>query len=914
MTLNNFSITIILLLINQTGKNVLHLNQNQKCKSCVFTGIHCKKQILLYLQMQWCTDMLHLFTFNQADSQSLSVVKEVPVQQQEPHGLAVSPQSNNHAAKYESTPREDKSVSPQTHKPNEDESAPTPSVEESWAPPHTIISASHSHSLRETPTETWPEEEMSVDEMGKGTEPDTEESPSTNKLCEEEKAEVKSNEQPGLNINRSEITELAASSLEGKIEPCESKTPDQVLLPPTVAAHGEERDIVEEETEHTSLIQEMNVGFPPTAAPESLQMGDLKIQQECSSLTVQESTEVQNRSVMQSPNSDFISKESEKKSDFKEDLMSASEKDSEVHSCIDQKVQELTASDIKSSEERNENLQLEVETEMRNSVKVEKFDESKSISVIQNNESNTNIIEELKNVAHRDSSETKQGWPLENIPQIQISTIEDTLNIKPTMPDVYPNECYVIPKIETMEPELKECTLPLTILALNKQESEPDFLKNHDATHVSAVIIQDHSMPDSPSLLPTRKKIQDDHNLPPTEKVKEVAQLNDKSEIFERDQPCVKSNERLPQMAPQDFVSVPVISVSCTDDKEDNVHVNTHVSDTQLSFETPTVPLIVVPSIPVAVTCDYALQLSTQNESSVLETSAARQRGTKHDVGNNMTAQSRKQNVEETAEKSINENTPSLLYKALIPKVGDSVLPFSKTTEDNVLPEVKKTKAPTDSKIESSVSVEDLQRNRSNVERLCSKPPTHPSLSPASLRKFMSKAASDSDNESVTTVPAITVGDRQSDKADDDLSGGSTPTSSLSCESSPRLKRRDSLSLIRSATPEELASGARRKIFIPKPKEDGEGALVGVHDVQGKKETPYMSPSQARRAALLQANTGQNTPPMEKRSPLLSRRKVTLEVPKVVEETPTEEPLSPKREEKPAEKKLDPLKGKESTI
>ncbi|XP_041794587.1 alpha-protein kinase 3 [Chelmon rostratus] len=245
----------------------------------------------------------------------------------------------------------------------------------------------------------------------------------------------------------------------------------------------------------------------------------------------------------------------------------------------------------------------------------------------------------------------------------------------------------------------------------------------------------------------------------------------------------------------------------------------------------------------------------------------------------------------------------------LIPEVGDSVPSFSKTTEDNVVPEILKAKPLKEAKIENSVSVEDLQRNRPSVERLCSKPPTHPSLSPASLRKFMSKAAPDSDSEAVPTVPVITVGDRQSDKADDDLSGGSTPTSSLSCESSPRLKRRDSLSLIRSATPEELASGARRKIFIPKPKDDAEGAAVGTLDAQGKKESPYMSPSQARRSVLLQAPTGQNTPPMERRSPLLSRRKVTLEVPKVVEETPTEEPVSTKREEKPAEKKLDPLKA-----
>ncbi|XP_075998138.1 alpha-protein kinase 3 [Genypterus blacodes] len=212
----------------------------------------------------------------------------------------------------------------------------------------------------------------------------------------------------------------------------------------------------------------------------------------------------------------------------------------------------------------------------------------------------------------------------------------------------------------------------------------------------------------------------------------------------------------------------------------------------------------------------------------------------------------------------------------------------------------------------TETSAEDLQRNRSSVERLGVKSPTHPPLSPASLRRFMSKAATDSDTDAVTGVRAITVSDRQNDKAEEDLSGGSTPTSSLSCESSPRLKRRDSLSLIRSATPEELASGARRKIFIPKTKgEDGEGIAVslGALDIQGKKETPYMSPSQARRAALLQPSPGQNTPPMERRSPLLSRRKATLDVPKVVEEIPTEVPASTKKDEKPAEKKLDPLKA-----
>lgn len=854
-----------------------------------------------------------MFTFHQAEEiKSQVVIKEVPAHQQEPDCLIVSPQPNHHTARDEYSHREDISVLPQTQAPYEEKYSPTStltSLEESRTPPHSVITASDSHSLGGAPTETLREEEMSVDKMGEESEPDTEECPSSDKLCEEEKAEVRSNKRPCSDINRSEITELTKPSLEERIQPCESKTPDQVHSPPSAAAaQGTESDHVKEETECISLIQEINVGFPPTAAPESLETGDLKIQQECTSSIVEESTEAHNFSAIQSSNSGFRS--GEERSKLKEVLISALEKDLEVNLCNNLKTQERVILEGESTEARNESLQSEVETGKRNPMKVEELDESKSLSVTQKEEGNANVFEEHSNVAQQDRSKRQQCWPLENIPQIQISTVEDTPDIKPTVPDVNPNEHFIIPKIEIMEPELKECTLPLTILALNKQESTPATLQKHDATRVSEVMIQDQSVADSPRLFPTQKGMQNDYNLSPAEKVKEIAQLDDKTDMFEREQPRVKSSEPLPQM---DLASIPVINISCTDDREDDVYVNTHVSDTTQHFETPPVPLFVVP--PISVTCHESgsgIRLPTKSESTETETSAATQRGTKHDGDNNMTTQtqSRKQNLEEMAEKSIKENTSSMLYEALIPKVGDNVPLFNKTTEDNIVPDILKTKPLKETKIENSVSVEDLQRNRSSVERLCSKPPTHPSLSPASLRKFMSKAAPDSDNEAVTAVPVITVGDRQSDKADEDLSGGSTPTSSLSCESSPRLKRRDSLSLIRSATPEELASGARRKIFILKPKEDGEGTVVGALDAQGKKETPYMSPSQARRAALLQASTGQNTPPMERRSPLLSRRKVTLEVPKVVEETPTEEPVSTKREEKPAEKKLDPLKGK----
>ncbi|XP_068458771.1 alpha-protein kinase 3 isoform X2 [Clinocottus analis] len=822
------------------------------------------------------------------DPQIVSVIKEVPVHQQD--CLVVSPQPNHQAAREKPSPSEEISVLPQTQDSHKESSTSTlTSLEESWTSLHNLISPSNSHRLGETPNGTPREKKMSVDEMGiKG-----ELGSAFNKLCQEEKAEVNSNRQLCSEIKIAEITELRTCSLEKIIEPCQSKTPDQVLSSlPAVAAYDVVRDDVKEQAECTPLIQETYVGFPPTAARESLKKADLQMVQECTSSVGEESNAVHNVDAIKISNTGFRS--SEEASKLKEALISAL--DIEVNSGNNLKTQEQVILEDESAGVRNESLPFEVETEKRNEVKEEE-DVSKSLFITQNKVGNVYVLEEHINVAHQESSERQQDQPLANIPQIQISTIDDTPDIKPTIAGVKPNKHFIIPTIEIMEPELKECTPSITILGLHKQESEPTTLQKHDATSVSQVIIQGHSVTDSTSVLPTQKSVQNDNNLSLTENGKEVVQLDNNTKMFEREQPHVTSSEQLPQM---DYASIPVINVSFTDDKEEDVYINTHVLDTQQPLETPPVPLFVVP--PISVTCHESDSvLPTQSEQTETETSSATQKGTMHGIDNNNTAvpektQSRKQNLEETAEKSIKENTPSTLYEALIPKVGDSLPSFSKSMEDNIVPEVLKTKPLKEVKMENSVSVEDLQRNR-----LCSKPPAHPSLSPASLRKFMSKAAPDSE--------VITVGDRQTDKAEEDVSGGSTPTSSLSCESSPRLKRRDSLSLIRSATPEELASGARRKIFMPKTKEDGEGAVVGALETQSKKETPYMSPSQARRAALLQAPTGQNTPPMERRSPLLSRRKATLEVPKAMEETPTAEPVSTKTDEKSAEKKLNPLKA-----
>uniref|UniRef100_A0A3B1JNA0 non-specific serine/threonine protein kinase n=1 Tax=Astyanax mexicanus TaxID=7994 RepID=A0A3B1JNA0_ASTMX len=198
--------------------------------------------------------------------------------------------------------------------------------------------------------------------------------------------------------------------------------------------------------------------------------------------------------------------------------------------------------------------------------------------------------------------------------------------------------------------------------------------------------------------------------------------------------------------------------------------------------------------------------------------------------------------------------------------------------------------------------VDRLQRDKPAMEKLgLTAPvgPTLPPLSPASLRRLMAK--NNPNLESQSSIPAISA-DGSEKKGEE--SGGSTPTSTLSCESSPKMKRRDSLTLIPSATPEELASGARRKIYLAKTKSEDEGL-----DTTNKRDSPKMSPSQARRAAFLQLQSGQQTPPMERRSPLLGRRKTTLEVPKPKEET-TEETDNSNTESKPAEKeKLDPFKA-----
>ncbi|KAM8894791.1 uncharacterized protein AB9W97_011225 isoform 2-T2 [Spinachia spinachia] len=139
---------------------------------------------------------------------------------------------------------------------------------------------------------------------------------------------------------------------------------------------------------------------------------------------------------------------------------------------------------------------------------------------------------------------------------------------------------------------------------------------------------------------------------------------------------------------------------------------------------------------------------------------------------------------------------------------------------------------------------------------------------------------------------------------------------------SPLSKKRGSASPIPSATPQELASGARRKIISPKARTDEASEVTlpadnPTHTKEAPTEStkPSANPvslptslSPSRRSPLLRPPVEQ-TGPAERRSPLSSRRKVASET-QAPCQPPTEEIRTPKTQEKPAEKeKHDPFKA-----
>ncbi|XP_056463577.1 alpha-protein kinase 3 isoform X2 [Gadus chalcogrammus] len=130
-----------------------------------------------------------------------------------------------------------------------------------------------------------------------------------------------------------------------------------------------------------------------------------------------------------------------------------------------------------------------------------------------------------------------------------------------------------------------------------------------------------------------------------------------------------------------------------------------------------------------------------------------------------------------------------------------------------------------------------------------------------------------------------------------------------------------------SATPKELALGARRKILIPKPKtvEDNPTSPKAVDREPQSEEvlpkpskvlpgaaTPYplsVPPSPSQQSLLAVEPIGQRTPPVRRRSPLLSRKSVAQETPGGGKES-LQQPQAQRSEEKSAEKeKPDPFKA-----
>uniref|UniRef100_A0A4W6FPH5 non-specific serine/threonine protein kinase n=1 Tax=Lates calcarifer TaxID=8187 RepID=A0A4W6FPH5_LATCA len=108
---------------------------------------------------------------------------------------------------------------------------------------------------------------------------------------------------------------------------------------------------------------------------------------------------------------------------------------------------------------------------------------------------------------------------------------------------------------------------------------------------------------------------------------------------------------------------------------------------------------------------------------------------------------------------------------------------------------------------------------------------------------------------------------------------------------------RNCASPIPSATPQELASGARRKILIPKAKPEEATEATSPTDNQAQKKE-VSSPSS-------RLSTSPRTSPVERHSPLLSRRKTALET-----QVPSQQAAEEKTEGKTTEKdKHDPFKA-----
>ncbi|NXD85420.1 ALPK3 kinase, partial [Halcyon senegalensis] len=172
--------------------------------------------------------------------------------------------------------------------------------------------------------------------------------------------------------------------------------------------------------------------------------------------------------------------------------------------------------------------------------------------------------------------------------------------------------------------------------------------------------------------------------------------------------------------------------------------------------------------------------------------------------------------------------------------------------------------------------------------------------------KRRSRVAPEVEGPPQLSVPSIVVGSIPT------AAGAGQPPNSISdlpLVSPEKESPGDALAALPCATPEELASGARRKIYLPKNKQVGEEEEASPES-PGHGRSPTVSPRQSRKnVALLQLPALAPSPPTEQRSPTLTRKMATLEVPKLYEEPAGdssgdhEVPEDAKLEAQPAESK-----------
>ncbi|NXF70638.1 ALPK3 kinase, partial [Sclerurus mexicanus] len=162
-------------------------------------------------------------------------------------------------------------------------------------------------------------------------------------------------------------------------------------------------------------------------------------------------------------------------------------------------------------------------------------------------------------------------------------------------------------------------------------------------------------------------------------------------------------------------------------------------------------------------------------------------------------------------------------------------------------------------------------------------------------------AAPEAEGPSLLSVPSIVVGSMPAAGVGQPPHLSDLPPGSS--EESPG----DPLAVLPCATPEELALGARRKIYLPKPRQVGEEEEA-TPESPGHLRSPTVSPRQSRKnAPLLHSPALAPSSPTEQCSPTLMRKMATLEVPKLYEEPAGdtsddhEVPVDAKPEAQPAE-------------